>query len=247
MRIDGSAASWRRHPRRVGNVLVLILLLAGMLSPRPIGRALTAQALPAAQSEKDAVIVEVVRGANPQAVARALGVVPTHVYTEVFQGFATELPAAAVRAAERQRGVVRIWPDLPVRALAQKLPTGVNRVDADQNPWAAIKKNGGSIDADVAVLDTGIAKHRELNIKGGKACVGRNYDDGDGHGTHVAGTIAAKDNSQRCCGRCTRGSAVGGQGPRQQRQRQLVVRYLRAGLGLCPPRHHRRRQHKSRC
>ena len=38
------------------------------------------------------VIIEVARGANPEAVARALGVVPTHVYSEVFQGFAADLP-----------------------------------------------------------------------------------------------------------------------------------------------------------
>jgi len=52
----------------------------------------------------------------------------------------------------------------------------------------------------VAVLDTGIAKHRELNIKGGKACVGSGYGDGYGHGTHVAGTIAAKDNTRGVVG-----------------------------------------------
>jgi subtilisin family serine protease len=45
------------------------------------------------------------------------------------------------------------------------------------------------------MLDSGIAKHRELTIAGGKACVGTSYADGYGHGTHVAGTIAAKDNT----------------------------------------------------
>jgi subtilisin family serine protease len=67
-------------------------------------------------------------------------------------------------------------------------------VDADRNPWADIRRNGGSLDVDVAVVDTGIVKHRELRIGGGKACIGNGYGDGNGHGTHVAGTIAAKDN-----------------------------------------------------
>jgi subtilisin family serine protease len=127
-------------------------------------------------------------------------VVPTHVYTKVFQGFAGELPAGAARSAEQQRGVLRIWPDLPVRAEAQKLPTGIDRINADENPWADINRDGGRIDADVAVLDSGIAKHRELSIAGGKACVGSDYKDGHGHGTHVAGTIAAKDNSRGVVG-----------------------------------------------
>jgi subtilisin family serine protease len=179
---------------------VLVTLLAGMLPASPIGGAVPALALPATQRGNEPVIVEVARGANPEAVARALGVVPTHVYSQVFQGFAGELPAGATRAAERQGGVVRIWPDLPVQAEAQKLPTGVDRVDADENPWADIHKDGGTIDADVAVLDTGIAKHREISIAGGRACVGSDFQDGNGHGTHVAGTIAAKDNNKGVVG-----------------------------------------------
>jgi subtilisin len=171
-----------------------------MLPSWPIGGATSTHALLAEKNRKDAVIVEVARGDNPQAVARALGVVPTHVFSEVFQGFAAELPAAAVSAAERQRGVGRIWPDLPVQAEAQTLPRGVNRVDADENPWADINGGGDGIDADVAVLDTGIAKHPDLTIAGGKSCVGKSYADGNGHGTHVAGTIAAKDNTKGVVG-----------------------------------------------
>ena len=184
----------------MGYGVVLILLLAGMLPSWPISGVMSTHALLAEKDRKDAVIVEVARGDNPQAVARALGVVPTHVYTEVFQGFAAELPTAAVSAAERQRGVGRIWPDLPVQAEAQTLPRGVNRVDADENPWADINGGGDGIDADVAVLDTGIAKHPDLTIAGGKSCVGKSYADGNGHGTHVAGTIAAKDNDDGVVG-----------------------------------------------
>jgi subtilisin family serine protease len=133
-------------------------------------------------------------------VARALGVVPKHVYTKVFQGFAAELPTGEVRAADQQRGVVRIWPDLPVQAEVQKLPTDVDRVDADENPLADINNDGGSVDADVAVVDSGISKHGDLSIASGKACVGSGYGDGNGHGTHVAGTIGAKDNAKGVVG-----------------------------------------------
>jgi subtilisin len=54
------------------------------------------------------------------------------------------------------------------------------------------------VDADVAVLDTGIYNHKDLNVAGGRDCVGgkgAGYSDGNGHGTHVAGTAAARDNS----------------------------------------------------
>jgi subtilisin family serine protease len=188
----------------VGYGVVLVALLAGTPPSWPIGGAMSAHALPAAQSGKEAVIIEVARGDSAQAVARALGVAPTHVYTRVFQGFAAEPPAALVRAAERHPGVLGIWPDLPVEAFqTQKLPTGVDRVDADDNEWADISGGGDGIDADIAVLDTGIGTgkiataHPDLNVAGGKDCSGEDtgtWTDGNGHGTHVAGTIAAIDN-----------------------------------------------------
>jgi subtilisin family serine protease len=184
----------------MGTVTLLAMMLAGMLPSWQNGGPVPAQALPVTQRANEPVIIEVARGANSEAVARALGVIPTHVYSEVFQGFAAELPAEAVRAIERQQGVLTIWPDLPVRAEAQELPTGVDRVDADESSWAAINEDGGPIDADVAVLDTGIAKHSDLTIAGGKACVGKSYRDGNGHGTHVAGTIAAIDNDEGVVG-----------------------------------------------
>ncbi|HEX6936365.1 MAG TPA: S8 family serine peptidase, partial [Actinomycetes bacterium] len=53
----------------------------------------------------------------------------------------------------------------------------------------------------VAVIDTGSGPHADLNIVGGKNCsTGKSYNDGNGHGTHVAGTIGAKDNGDGVVG-----------------------------------------------
>ena len=57
---------------------------------------------------------------------------------------------------------------------------------------------------DVAVIDTGIdSKHPDLNVVGGVNFAGGNpksFNDGNGHGTHVSGTIAALDNAQGVVG-----------------------------------------------
>lgn len=56
----------------------------------------------------------------------------------------------------------------------------------------------------VAVIDSGIAPHPELKIAGGISTVGpdlsANYADDNGHGTHVAGIIAADSGSGRVAG-----------------------------------------------
>lgn len=77
---------------------------------------------------------------------------------------------------------------------SQSIPTGVNRIDAEN----LTNKGAGVV---VAVIDTGIdTGHPDLagQVMGGINCsTGKpnNYKDGNGHGTHVAGTIAALDNS----------------------------------------------------
>ena len=83
-----------------------------------------------------------------------------------------------------------------MRIQAQALPKGVNRVEGDLSSTRS--GNGvGIVNATVAVIDTGIdVDHPELNVVGGKNCsTGSTFDDGNGHGTHVAGTIGARDNA----------------------------------------------------
>jgi len=77
-------------------------------------------------------------------------------------------------------------------AQADGVPWGVGRVKAPAC-WEATKGKG----IYVAVLDTGIWPHNDLkgNLLGGISFVpGQSWVDGHGHGTHVAGTIAARIN-----------------------------------------------------
>jgi subtilisin len=77
-------------------------------------------------------------------------------------------------------------------AQADTIPWGVSAISAP-SCWEATQAKG----IYVAVIDTGIAPHVDLagNLLGGISFVpGESYVDQAGHGTHVAGTIAARLN-----------------------------------------------------
>ena len=123
-------------------------------------------------------------------IARAHGLKLGHVYRWALKGFAATIPPGRLNAIENDPRVKYIAPDQIDRAFAQTLPTGINRSDADLNPSA-------NVDVDIAIIDTGIFEHPDLNIAGGINFSSANRDkwnDGNGHGTHVAGTAAALDN-----------------------------------------------------
>jgi subtilisin len=131
-------------------------------------------------------------------------------------GAVIELPGrAAERAASAVRGVISIEPDIIIEALgtvdaqgkgggkptpppapAQVVPWGVDRIDAE-----LVWPGGNTADPiRVAVVDTGIdLSHPDLaaNVKGGANFVAgaSSYADDNGHGTHVAGIIAAANNT----------------------------------------------------
>ncbi|HRA49159.1 MAG TPA: S8 family serine peptidase, partial [Thermomicrobiales bacterium] len=89
-----------------------------------------------------------------------------------------------------------VLPDRVFYPAAQVEPTGPFRVGADKNA-TKVGNGSGSVDVDVAVFDTGVYKHSDLNVVGGKDCTGGNnpYNDVYGHGTAVVGIIGARDNS----------------------------------------------------
>ena len=142
--------------------------------------------------------------ATVQGHARAAGVAPTHVYSHALHGYSAVLTEAAVKRLAADPRVASVSPDRAVSIDAQTLPTGINRVDAELSPTARINGVDERVNVDVAVLDTGVdLDHPDLNVftAGARNCsTGRSADDGNGHGSHVAGTIGAVDNGDGVVG-----------------------------------------------
>jgi subtilisin family serine protease len=128
--------------------------------------------------------------------ADSAGVIPTYVYHNVFNGFAAVIPDQQLDAVRGDPRVKAVVPDRVVHAFKQTRPTGVDRIDADQNATAGIDGRDERVDVDVAVLDTaGNDTHPDLNVFASTNCTNSPIDsDDDGHGTHVGGTIGALDN-----------------------------------------------------
>lgn len=131
----------------------------------------------------------VVLADDPAFTALAADVEPTFLYSHAVSGFAADLTDAEAEALAAQPGV-SVEPDIEFEAF-DDLPTGVDRVDAERY-WGT----GRGAGVTVAVLDTGIAQHSDLEVL---AALSRDFtgkgswNDGYGHGTHVAGIIAARD------------------------------------------------------
>lgn len=119
-----------------------------------------------------------------------------HVYDHVLNGFAAHVPPERLQALLKDSRVASVVQDRYVHADAQTVPTGIERIFGDISSAESGNGSGSVSNINIAVIDTGIdLKHPDLNVVGGKNCsTGRNYADGNGHGTHVAGTIGAKDN-----------------------------------------------------
>ncbi|WP_266077212.1 S8 family peptidase [Haladaptatus caseinilyticus] len=112
---------------------------------------------------------------------------------ESIDAVTIRVPERAVAALENAPDVSYVEENGQMRALAETLPWGVDRVDADVAGTNGYTGAG----ADVAVIDTGIdADHPDLqaNLGTGKTYHGSSWSDENGHGTHVAGTIAAVNN-----------------------------------------------------
>jgi subtilisin family serine protease len=167
--------------RAVLALLAAVVALSGLVSgtSAPTARAQEAQSVASADADADAetdvagtdVIVMLEEGTDPVEAAHELGVEPTHIYSDVFTGFAGSMPPEALAEARASDTVRRITPDGEVHAEGQTIPTGVTRVGVPVLPGTAHLNVASPINADIAILDTGVSRNSDLNVAGGVSCI----------------------------------------------------------------------------
>lgn len=144
-------------------------------------------------------IVVLKAGVEPEAVAATHGLALEHRFEVALRGFSATGAPGRLADLQADPRVESAEPDRVVEPYAQTLPTGINRIDADLSATAKINSVDERVNVDIAIIDSGIQKsHPDLNVVGGYNCTTSktsNWNDANGHGTHVAGTAAAKDNT----------------------------------------------------
>jgi subtilisin len=176
--------------RRLGVLAAAMTAVVAVLAP---GLTRPASAAPTSAD----YIVTLKDGINANAFAAAAdarsGVEVKQVYSVALPGFHAQLTASAKAQLAQDPAVRFVSPNRTFKAFAQTLPTGVDRIEGD---LSTAYTAGGLVSTPVAVLDTGVTQHPDLNVQAiGHNCVGGvGWSDLNGHGTHIAGIIGAKHN-----------------------------------------------------
>jgi len=125
-------------------------------------------------------------------------------YSHALKGFAATLSPGQLKKVQADPDVAFVSADQTVQAVGtnplasgDSAPAGIQRIGA---ATAGQAQQAASVN--VAVIDTGVnLSHPDLNATSGTNCVGSGAaQDDNGHGTHVAGTIAAENDGSGVVG-----------------------------------------------
>jgi|SRR5215218_641829 len=137
--------------------------------------------------------------ANEHAAEHAAAV--SFVYSYALSGYAATIPNARLAAIKADERVDYVEPDGEMSAVAQTVPYGIAKIGDDVSSTRAGDGAGAVSNVNAYIIDTGIdTTHTDLNVVGHVNFAGGPNRDCHGHGTHVAGTVAAKDNASDVVG-----------------------------------------------
>jgi subtilisin family serine protease len=123
------------------------------------------------------------------------------VWGHALHGYAAVIPNEHVAALRADSNVSYVVADGEASIAAQMTPWGIDRVNADISSTVAGDGTGAITNVDAYVIDTGIDKsHADLNVVEFRSFANGPKTDCNGHGSHVAGTIGAKDDANGVVG-----------------------------------------------
>jgi aqualysin 1 len=178
---------------------LLALLFAALVAVLPIST--QASGAPAAAR----YIVVLKNAVDSRAVANLhsarYGASVDNVWSVALHGYSAVIPNDRVAALRADQNVSYVVPDGVATATAQVLPWGIDKIDADLSSTLAGNGSGAITNVDAYVIDTGIdTSHPDLNVVEFRSFTGGPKTDCNGHGSHVAGTIGAKDDANGVVG-----------------------------------------------
>ncbi len=163
--------------------------------------------LPAAaqQGQAQSWIVVLHDGADARGVAaehsRRYEAQVSHVYEYALKGYAAVIPDRRVAEVRSDPRVDYMERDGTATVFVQHLPWGIDKIDADTSSTKAGDGTGTISNVNVYIIDTGVDKnHSDLYVVNHVNFAGGRNADCNGHGTHVAGTAAARDNTSDVVG-----------------------------------------------
>jgi hypothetical protein len=180
----------------------LSLLLVGcLLLTAPVkGQILTTNTWPntnPALSQTSRYIVTLRRDADQDGYAREQRITRSRIFRHALNGFVADLDEVTAARLAADSRVLAIEKDkVAGRSDDQMIPTGVKRMAVDHFPAVNIDGTDKRIDADVAVIDSGIqTDHPDLNVVQAVDFTGEGSYGSNNHGTECAGIIGALDNN----------------------------------------------------
>ena len=217
-----------RHLRIIAFTAVIALFSLAVFSQTAVDSAASGDQIPGHYIVK--LQSHINPQAASQALASTHGLGVGHVYSHALNGFAAQIPQGRLNALQNDPRVISIVPDEVLYITQpcgtpnggpcpppddggddgdngdsnQTIPTGINRIFAPNSSYSIGSGTANFSSIEVAVIDSGIQPdHPDLNVLGGVNFTNgpsHRWEDGNGHGTHVAGTIAAKDNGSGVVG-----------------------------------------------
>jgi subtilisin family serine protease len=181
---------------------LLVTIFAALMIVLP----LPAQAAGGAGADRYIVVLK--NAVDSRAVANihaaAYGASVDNVWSEALHGYSAVIPNERVAALRADQNVAYVVPDGVATVTAQVLPWGIDKIDADLSSTLAGNGSGTITNVDAYVIDTGIdTAHPDLNVVEFRSYVNGPSRDCNGHGSHVAGTIGAKDDTNGVAGIAT--------------------------------------------